>query len=151
MRKGDAAQVVAMARELAMAVDDPKPRTTAADLIKDGFGPDRWFEGLVAERDDMLIGYALYCRTYEAHAARRRLWLADLHVRAGARRGGTGRALMAAVARRALDQGCSSLCWEVWRLNRPGYAFYRHLAAIEDDDLAVMRLDATRLRLLAKT
>jgi len=149
MGKEDAVEIVAMARELARHVDDPEPRVTAADLVGDGFGPDRWCDGLVAEREGRLVGYALYCRTFEAHAVGRRLWLADLHVRPGARRAGAGRALMAALARRALDLGCGSLCWELWHLNRMGRAFYRRLDAIEESELAVMRLDAARLRALA--
>ncbi len=54
------------------------------DLARDGMGPQRWFDCLVAEVDGSLIGYAMVCRGYEAHMAKRRLWLSDLYAEAGA-------------------------------------------------------------------
>ena len=108
----DAEVVVAMAAELAAAVADPTPDLDAARFVRDGFGPDRWFECLVVEIGDEPIGFALICRGFEAHTGKRRLWLGDLYVRAAARRSGAGRSLMAAVASRALDLDCEAVYWE---------------------------------------
>jgi GNAT superfamily N-acetyltransferase len=108
MVRGDAAAVAEMARELAAALDDPEPALDPNDLVHDGIGPERWFECLVAEVGGGLIGYAMVCRGYEAHMAKRRLWLSDLYVRTDARRTGAGRALMLAVARLATAQGCEA-------------------------------------------
>src|SRR5262249_21282003 len=99
----DAEVVVAMAAELAAAGEGPAPNFDAARFVRDGFGPDRWFECLIAEIEHEPVGYALICRGFEAHTGKRRLWLGDLYVRATARLSGTGRALMAAVASRARD------------------------------------------------
>jgi GNAT superfamily N-acetyltransferase len=149
MRPGDATEVIEMARELATAVGDPEPGLAPADLIRDGFGPQPWFQCLVAELVGELVGYALMCRGFEAHTAKRRLWLGDLYVRPRARRGGTGRALMAAVARHALELGCDAVYWELWRMNAAGAAFYRNLTAEEAVDLAVMRFEKNRLMAIA--
>jgi GNAT superfamily N-acetyltransferase len=149
MRPQDAADIVAMARELAAAVDDPEPRLTQAGLLRDGTGPERWFDCLVAELAGHLVAYALVCKGYEAHTAKRRLWLGDFYVRPDARRGGVGRALMTAVARHARELGCNAVYWELWRLNHTGEAFYRSLGADEGIDLKVMRLDRDRLAGLA--
>jgi GNAT superfamily N-acetyltransferase len=146
----DAELVVAMAAELAAAVEDPAPDFDAARFVRDGFGPDRWFECLVVEiGGEASVGYALICRGFEAHTGKRRLWLGDLYVRAAARRGGAGRALMAAVASRALDLDCEAVYWELWRPNALGRAFYERLDAEETGDLAVMRLGGGRLAALA--
>lgn len=145
MASGDAAAVAEMARELAAILDDPKPALDPNDLARDGIGPERWFDCLVAEGGGGLIGYAMVCRGYEAHMAKRRLWLSDLYVRAHARRTGAGRALMLAVARLATVQGCEAIYWDLWRLNRVGKAFYESLGAVEDGDLAIWRLASSRL------
>ena len=149
MRPEDAPAVVAMARALAAAVDDPEPQLTPADLIRDGTGAERWFDCLVAETDGRLVAYALLCKGFEAHTAKRRLWIGDLYVEPEARRYGVARTIMAAIARHALALGCDAVHWELWRMNRAGEAFYRTLGAHVPDDLMVMRFDKERLTELA--
>jgi hypothetical protein len=78
MATEDAAVVAEMARELAASLDDPEPILDSNDLVRDGTGPERWFDCLVAEVDGTLIGYAMVCRGYEAHMAKRRLWLTSM-------------------------------------------------------------------------
>jgi GNAT superfamily N-acetyltransferase len=146
----DAEIIVAMAAELAAAVEDPRPDFDAARFIRDGFGPDRWFECLVVEIEGQPVGYALMCRGFEAHTGKRRLWLGDLYVRTAARRSGAGRSLVAAVANRALELDCEAVYWELWRPNALGKAFYDRLAAEEAADLAVMRLGGERLSAAAQ-
>jgi GNAT superfamily N-acetyltransferase len=145
----DAEVVVVMAAELAAAVEDPTPNLDAARFMRDGFGPDRWFECLVAEIDGEPVGFALICRGFEAHTGKRRLWLGDLYVRTAARRSGAGRSLMATVARRAIDLNCEAVYWELWRPNTLGWAFYKRLGAEETGDLLVMRVAGERLAAVA--
>jgi len=149
MRREDAVSIVAMARELAASVADPAPALTVSDLTRDGFGPERWFDCLVAEAGNRMVGYVLFCRGFEAHTARRRLWIGDLYVRAEARRHGAGRALIAAVARHALQQGCDAVYWELWRENRSGEAFFQSVHGAEAEDIATMRFDKARLQAIA--
>jgi GNAT superfamily N-acetyltransferase len=149
MRSEDAPDVVSMASELAAAVDDPAPALSESDLIRNGFGPERWFDCLVAELGGQPVGYAVFCKGFEAHTARKRLWLGDLYVRPGARRSGVGHALMAAVARRALELGCEAVYWELWRANVTGAAFYRKFGAEQAADLAVMRINKHHLEAIA--
>jgi diamine N-acetyltransferase len=149
MRPEDATAVIAMARALAAAVDDPEPQLTPADLIRDGTGGERWFDCLVAEMAGQLVAYVLLCKGFEAHTAKRRLWIGDLYVEPKARRNGVGRALVTALARHALALGCDAVYWELWRMNSSGEAFYRALGANLPDDLTVMRFDKGRLTELA--
>ena len=145
MTATDAAAVAAMARELAAALHDPDPMLDPHDLVRDGTGPDRWFDCLVAEIQDGLIGYALVCRGYEAHMGKRRLWLSDLYVRTHARRTGAGRALMVAIARLAITQGCEAVYWDLWRLNQLGKVFYERLGAVEIGDLGIWSVGSREL------
>lgn len=51
MTRRDAAAVAQMARELAAVLKDPEPALDPNDLVRDGIGPERWFDCLVAEVD----------------------------------------------------------------------------------------------------
>lgn len=149
MRPDDAVQVITMACELAAVVGDAAPVLAESQLIKDSYGPDRWFDCLVAEVANQLVGYAVVCRAFEAHTGKKRLWLGDLYVRSSARNGGAGTALMAEIARHALQLGCDAVYWELWRMNVRGGVFYRKLAAEEAGDLAVMYLGKEQLMVIA--
>ncbi|HEY2524021.1 MAG TPA: GNAT family N-acetyltransferase [Candidatus Binataceae bacterium] len=139
-----------MAEELAAAVEDPAPGLDAQGFMRDGFGPHRWFECLIAEIEGEPVGFATICRCFEAHTAKRRLWLGDLYVRAAARRRGAARALMSAVASRALDLDCEAVYWELWRPNTLGRTFYERLGADDADELNVMRLCGSGLSKIAE-
>ncbi len=146
----DCEAIVAMACELAVAVEDPPPLIDVARLLDAAFGPERWCDCFVAEQAATLVGYAVVCRGFEAHTGLRRLWLADLFVSAGTRMGGVGRALIGAVARHALAQGCVAVCLDLWRPNKVGKAFYDALGAEEASDIAQLRLGRDRLAALAR-
>jgi hypothetical protein len=49
--------VAELSRELAAHVDDPDPGSDASLLLNCGFGPDRWFEYLVAEDGNRIVGF----------------------------------------------------------------------------------------------
>ena len=65
-------------------------------------------------------------------APRRRgqLLLKELYVRRARQDQGVGRALMAWVARHALERGCARIDWNVSASNRQALAFYRSLGAL---------------------
>ena len=146
MQASDASAVARMARELATAVEDPEPVLDASDLVRDGTGPERWFDCLVAVAAGEVVGYAMLCRGYEAHVGKRRLWLSDLYVRKESRGTGIGRALMTAVARHAMEQGCDTVYWDLWRHNLTGKSFYESLGATEVVDLTTWRISSVLLR-----
>jgi|SRR5579872_2014643 len=151
MRPADAAAVIRMAGELATAVSDPKPLLSESDFIRDATGSQRWFDCLVAELEGHLVGFAILCKGFEAHTGHRRIWLGDLYVQQAARHGGVARALMASIARHALELGCEAVYWELWRANVTGADFYRKIGAEQADELAVMRLDRSRLAAMAES
>ena len=147
----DCEAIVAMARELAAAVEDPPPPIDVARLLGAAFGPERWCDCFVAEQGCAIVGYAVVCRGFEVHTGERRLWLADLFVTAGTRMGGVGRALIGAVASHALAQeDCAAVCLDLWRPNTVGKAFYDALRAEEAGDIAQLRLGRDRLVALAR-
>jgi GNAT superfamily N-acetyltransferase len=102
---------------------------SAERLAEHLFGPRPPVECLVAESGRGLVGYALFYPTYSSFRSAPTLWLEDLFVEADERGKGTGRRLLAAVARVALERGCRGLAWIVLDWNRPSITFYQRAGA----------------------
>jgi GNAT superfamily N-acetyltransferase len=86
-------------------------------------------EGLVAERAGRFVGYALFYPVFGSFRARWRMWLEDVYVDPAERGGGTGRRLMAELARIAAERDWIAIDWEVLDWNAPALGFYEHLGA----------------------
>jgi len=138
--RADLRGIAELSRQLATHVNDPDPGVDASLLLACGFGPDRWFECLVAEDANRIVGFALFCRKFEAHTRTKRLWLGDLCVTRDKRRGGIGQALIAAVQSRAVELGCVTVDFELARGNATARAFYEQLGAAICGDIEPLRL-----------
>ena len=130
-----------------MAADllDPRPPLDAAMLARATDPTEGWCELLVAAEAEALLGFVVFTRRFEAHVARFSLWIADLHVGSSARRRGVGRALMQGVARRARQQGCAIVAWDLWTENLRARAFYLSLGAEINVDLQIVQVAPDRL------
>jgi len=114
----------------------PRAPGAAARFRADGFGPDPAFTAVMAERDGMPIGYALFWPTYDTESACRGGWLSDLYVVPEERGRGIARQLLAEVARRTAARDGRYLVWLVHESNRSARAFYRRYAEEWHDGLA---------------
>ena len=114
------------------------------------FGARPYAEALVADKDGAVVGFALFYHTYSTFLAQPGIWLEDLFVLPEHRRHGHGRALLAAVARVAVERGCARLEWSVLDWNEPAIAFYRSLGAHDNADWTEYGLDGEALRSLAR-
>ncbi|MBU1257229.1 MAG: GNAT family N-acetyltransferase, partial [Alphaproteobacteria bacterium] len=79
------------------------------------------------------------------------IYLEDLFVRPEARGSGAGKALLARLARRCVDENLGRLEWSVLDWNAPAIAVYRAIGAQPMDEWTVQRLDGEALRALAAT
>jgi len=70
-------------------------------------------------------------------------------VRPEHRGGGHGKALLAHLARLAVERGCGRLEWSVLDWNEPSIAFYGSLGAVPMDEWTVFRLTGEALAELA--
>lgn len=114
------------------------------------FGAHPVGEALVAERGGAIVGYALFYPTLSSFRTRTMLWLEDLFVEESERGRGTGRALLAAVARLALERGHARMDWHVLDWNEPSIGFYeRHGAERTATDVHTYSLGEEQLRRIA--
>jgi len=113
---------------------------TAERYLRDGFGPQPAFAGLVAEIEGHVVGYLLYHFGYDSDAAARNLHIADLYVDSATRRQGAGRALVSAAAGIALKAGAREMVWSVYHANALATTFYEKLGAQRITDVFFMKL-----------
>lgn len=102
---------------------------TASTFIRDGFGEKPAFLGLVAESDDVVIGFLLLHLHYDTDQSRRVAYVDDLYVQQAWRGQGVGKALMARAAETARLQGAEALWWGVHEKNDTAFRFYESLGA----------------------
>jgi GNAT superfamily N-acetyltransferase len=112
------------------------------------FGPRQYAEVLLAEEADEVVGFALFFHNYSTFRGRPGLYLEDIFVRPEHRGRGHGKALLAALARLALDRGCGRLEWLVLDWNEPSIGFYQALGAVPMDEWTIYRLTGDSLAAL---
>jgi GNAT superfamily N-acetyltransferase len=146
----DATLLRSMIRELAEYEHELDQVTiTDDDLRRDGFGDNPRFRALIAEWDGQPAGYAL-CFGYYSTWAGRGLYLEDLFVREQFRGRGIGTALLAQVARIALDEHCRGMHWEVLNWNTKTIAMYKEIGAQFPDQWRRVLLCGDALKKLAE-
>ncbi len=124
---------------------------TAPRLREALFGERPVAEGLIAEHPEtgVAIGYAVFFATFSTFLAIPGIWLEDLFVRPAHRRGGVGRALLAAVAAELRARGGERLEWAALDWNEPALGFYRGLGAQTMGEWVTHRLVGDDLARLA--
>jgi GNAT superfamily N-acetyltransferase len=113
------------------------------------FGDDRVAEAVIAEVGGEAAGFALWFRTFSTWLCRPGLWLEDLYVSPDQRRGGVGRALLAHIARIAVERGYGRVEWSALHWNTPALDFYEALGAEIMDEWHVHRIEGEALERVA--
>jgi ribosomal protein S18 acetylase RimI-like enzyme len=111
---------------------------SSAQYLRDGFGEDPAFEGIVAEAGAAVVGYALYHFGYDTNAGRRYLYLIDLYVSQAFRRGGIGTALMERVSAAARTRRAEFVTWSVHKENAAAVRFYERIGGRYEPDTHIM-------------
>lgn len=122
---------------------------TEADTAAALFGPNPRAFADIAEIDGLPVGFALWFYNYSTFMGRHGIYLEDLFVRPAARGSGAGKALLANLARRCVDEGLGRLEWTVLDWNAPSIAFYDSLGAAAMDEWIIRRLTGEGIRKLA--
>lgn len=128
----DVPTIIELIRELAdyeKALDQAK--ATEEQLRQALFGEHPAVFALIAEDESTgaSVGFALWFRNFSTWTGTHGIHLEDLYVRPSARGGGHGKALLAELARIAVERGYSRLEWSVLDWNEPSIGFYKALGA----------------------
>lgn len=142
-RPEDVPDVLRLIRGLADYEREPDAvETTEDDLQRWVFGDDPVANVLVAESapGGPVVGMALWFRTYSTWTGVPGIYLEDLYVDPQARGTGLGKALLAALARIAVDRGYRRVEWAVLDWNTPSIEFYERLGARPMQEWSTYRL-----------
>lgn len=146
----DVSTILDFIRELALYEREPDAViATEADLLRDGWGPTPRFTALIADYDGAPAGFALYFTSYSTWLGHHGIRLEDLYVPPALRGRGIGKALLAKLARIAIDEGCPRLEWDVLDWNESAIAVYRSIGATIQTEWRIMRLTGEPLHALA--
>jgi GNAT superfamily N-acetyltransferase len=150
----DVPQILAFIRDLAAYEREPDAvHATEADLLRDGFGPEKRFDCLIAELKEsgatVPAGFALYFHNYSTWRGHAGIHIEDLYVNLEHRGKGIGKALLTRVAAIAVAEGCSRLQWDVLEWNTPAIGFYEQMGAKMLMDWRTMRVTGEALPSLA--
>jgi|EndMetStandDraft_9_1072997.scaffolds.fasta_scaffold46253_3 GNAT superfamily N-acetyltransferase len=124
---------------------------TEAGLREALFGPRPYAEVVLAEDAGTPVGFALFFHTFSTFLGQPGIYLEDLFVLPEARGRGVGRALLAHLARVAVERRCGRVEWAVLNWNEPAIRFYRSVGATPNDEWTVYRLTGAPLTALAHT
>jgi GNAT superfamily N-acetyltransferase len=146
----DAPIIASLIRELAVYEKlEHLAKATPEDLVRHLFGDRPAAEVLIAETDGQAVGFALFFSTFSTFRGQPGIYLEDLFVRLEHRGQGIGKALLASIAKVAVERRCGRLEWSVLDWNQPSIDFYRSQGAVPMDEWTVFRVDEAALTRLA--
>ena len=148
--KADAALIFALVRELA----DYEKLSGEVDATSDSiaaalFSAQPRLYCDIAEWNGAPAGFAVWFLNFSTFRGRHGLYVEDLFVRPAFRKRGIGKALMARLARRCIEQGLARFEWAVLDWNAPSVAFYRSIGAKVMDEWRICRLSGEALQAFA--
>ncbi len=123
---------------------------TPATLQETLFGEKPYAMSIIAEFQGKPVGYALFFNNFSTFTGRPGIYLEDLYIQPEMRGKGFGKALLAYLAKLAVDSNFTRVEWSVLDWNEPSIQFYRSIGAAPMDEWTVQRLDGDELHAFAK-
>ena len=149
-QRDDAVLLFDMLRRLAEGQgEEARFRLREETLIRDGFGEHPLFRALIAEKDGVAVGMAIFRETYSTWSGIRGLFISDMFVDEDQRGAGVGYALVRHVAQEAAKSGRQRLELNVRHAN-PARNFYDRMGFAHLDNLLNYRLSDKDFARLAK-
>lgn len=147
----DTALILSMIRQLAefekltheVVADESQLRATL-------FGPRRYAEVLIAERNGKTAAFAIFFHNYSTFLGRPGLHLEDLFVIPELRGLGIGERMLAHLATIAEERGCGRFEWSVLDWNQKAIEFYEKLGAKQNKGWLAYRIVGEPMRQLAR-
>lgn len=150
-RPGDEALIVTLLRELADYEKLLDVFHVTEDVVRrDYLGPQPLCLCDLAFEGDAPVGVMSWYWIYASFAAKRGIYLEDLFVRPTFRGRGYGKALLAHLAKTAVETGAARIDWSVLDWNKPSIDFYESIGARRNAGWFVYRLEGAALAALGQ-
>jgi GNAT superfamily N-acetyltransferase len=126
----DVAPIVGLIRELAEFEKlTHLLQVTPEKLRPQLFGPKPVVEALVAQREGVVVAFALFFTNFSTFLAKPGLYLEDLYVQPTQRGLGIGKALLTRLAQIAVERDYGRFEWSVLDWNEHAIRFYKSMGA----------------------
>ena len=131
--KSDCAAMMELINELAVYERAPEQVTVSLEhFVESGFGEKPVWEAFVAEREENIVGFALYYTRYSTWKGQR-MYLEDLLVTESMRGQGIGKLLFDALIEECKVKNYNGMVWQVLDWNEPAINFYKKYEGIKID------------------
>ena len=148
--KADTATILHFIRELAIYEKaEHEAKATEEHIHRTLFNEQPKAHAIICELDGEAIGFAVYFFSYSTWQGQYGIYLEDLYVSPAHRGVGTGKQLLTALAKVAVDNDCGRFEWSVLDWNQPAIDFYESLGAKPQSEWIKYRLDGQALLDLA--
>jgi GNAT superfamily N-acetyltransferase len=150
-RLDDAALILRLIRDLAVYEKlDHELEATEEGVASSLFGPNPRVFCDIAEWAGEPAGFALWFYNYSTFLGRHGLYLEDLFVEPRFRAHGIGKAMLARLAKRCIDERLGRLEWSVLDWNEPAIRFYERQGAVLRKEWIGCRVTGEALNALAR-
>jgi len=113
------------------------------------FGEKSYAEVIIAEYENIPVGYTLFFHNFSTFLGRPGIYIEDIYVTPEQRGKGIGKALLAYCARLAKERKCGRMEWWVLKWN-PAREFYEKIGAEAMDEWVVYRLTGEALERMGR-
>jgi GNAT superfamily N-acetyltransferase len=113
------------------------------------FGKKKSVEVVLGYYNDVPAGFALFFHNFSTFVGKPGLYLEDLYIKPEYRGKGFGKALLAYLAKLAVERDCGRYEWVVLNWNEPSLEFYKSLGARIMDEWLIHRVSGNALQKLA--
>src|SRR5215831_9330667 len=143
--RSDCKAMLTLIKELATFEREPQAVITSVESMeRDGFSDRKIFDAIVAERENELVGLAVFYTCYSTWKGRI-IYLDDLNVTEKMRGKKIGKLLLDEVARIAKEAGANQLRWHVLDWNETAINFYKNYHAEFDEHWTTCKLTREQL------
>ena len=148
-RPGDEQGILRLVRALAEYEDAIElVRATPESLASHLFRDNPYVFAHVAEKDDRIVGIAVWFLNFSTWTGKHGIYLEDLFVEPDMRGAGVARALFKALANEAKLRDCARIDWQVLDWNELGKQLYRRLGGWHSETWEPWRLEGDALAAL---
>lgn len=106
---------------------------TEESLADAMFGPTSFVDGVIAECDARVVGYALFYPNFATFRGQRGMYLEDIYISDEYQGKRIGESMLRRIAQIAKEKGCKRIDFQVLVWNKPAISFYEKLGAIRDE------------------
>lgn len=143
---GDVPAILRLIRELAEYERSSDEVRCSEEQLREGlFEAEPHVFAHVVEVGGQVVGCAVWFLSYSTWLGTHGIYLEDLYVSPSARGGGYGKALVAELARIAVERGYGRVEWSVLDWNELAIGFYKGLGAQAQDEWIGYRLSGEAL------